>query len=865
MDKRGINNRIYIFVLIIIFLSFSIIAEDSYNPDLDKKVLEAIAQINTKGDNYKYSDFQSLESGVKTELITENLNELMPLLRKSDISVFDRKSFLKNYYEDILKGFDSEKFDSKKRAELFYDRDDKNTDILDDEAKNKLWIGIKESERELMLKDLINRAFETGKGYEGALDSGKPELKTVSLKDSDKIKWQGRRLIGEKGGSQDFDGDKIQADSPSDSLHPNVVGFKYENGKFIEEFKTGREVSFSEGNLKWKKETNEKTKETTRHIYYSGKDGKIVGEKKGLSLSYGAVDKTKGESSVIDIEYNKDGNVEFKMSGKPEQTYVAFKDQFNNQAKIGMSDNKDADGNYKTGILEVRSGESLALSGNSKVTTVGLGEHKVKEGNTLVLGGSYFDSTKEGFLIIDENLKKLVGEKTGEAFVTVLSKTLQEVTKKSIFNAPMDSIKGAFKAGSEAAKQEPDKIIQGLISRKPESLKSGESYLSINLYQDLLSKDAILGKEKGKVYSFIEISAGGKGIDLDVTNSYAKINRIYIDNEFSKAGDEIFLKDGKSYIKFQGDKTFINNVGLSSKTNFYNLNTAVPIDKIVNEKSDISWKIQKNSYDGKFDFFSTSIQGSYVVKGETHVFGPRGGDILGTQIVVNNAPKDPNMYAGDFKDASVSIKAVGERIEGGIGRPGGIIDKVISKQGAKQEVSTEVIAGEMSNLFISSIDKSIKESGGVGKFQSTMSEYANIKDYSTQEKEKIMPGYSNMIDDTHYIWNNPDKVDETFRAISNAQNYYGRLSRGNPITYTMDKGAYIGGNHIQGTDPIVVRLIASGIFYGNNQYENLGTLKQAQAYQSYLDYKYSSGPKSFSSYKKNILEQSTKQPAVKSN
>ncbi|VVB78441.1 Uncharacterised protein [uncultured archaeon] len=526
MEKRVFEKKIFrnltiflCFIIMSIFIISVIHAED--NPDLKKKVEDALKDIQTKGENYKYSDFKSLDSAVQTKIVQEHLKDLVPTLKKSD-AASDRKDFFSKHSDDLVKGFNSEQFGSEKRSELFYDKDDKKQLLLDDDIRNKLWKSVNSDKmRGQLFLDVVNRAYKSGK-YEGT-----PELKSVDLKNSDKLNWKGLKVIGEKGGSQNLDTENIDPSKPSDSPHPGMKSFSYDNGKIKEAFSTGREIGFQEGSLQWKKEVIDKeTGATGRLIYYAGKDGNIVGEKKGLSLGFGAVDSSKGEKSSIDVSYSPKGDIDFKLSGKADETYLAANDQFGYRYKIGMSDRVDKEGISKEGTVEVRrlNGEDfLAISGNAKAMTNGLGEIKARGNTPVVLGGTYFDNPGAGAMKINDKIEaqktKAVLGVAGEATKTAATNLLSYFTG--------DKTKSISETTTESTEKQTKEAFDRLISRTPAAMRSGESYADVNFFIDEYTQAAMDAKKQGQSVPYMEYSMGGKSVEMDVTNAYMKVNRVY--------------------------------------------------------------------------------------------------------------------------------------------------------------------------------------------------------------------------------------------------------------------------------------------------------------------------------------------------
>ena len=868
VEKRKSFRNFTILLISFIFISMLVIsfipAQDS--SDLKKKTEDALKDIQTKGDNYKYSDFKLLDSAVKQKIVQEHLKEIMPMLKSS--GVLEREELYKNNGDDLAKGFNSDKFGAEMRAELFYDKDTEKKLILDNSIRNKLWQSVNsDTMRSRLLKDSINRAYKTG-NYEGS-----PELKSVNLKNSDKIKWDGLKIIGEKGGFQNLDNTNSDPSKPSDSPHPSMTSFSYENGKIKEVFSTGREIDFENGNLLWRKEVYDKaTGATGRLIYYAGKDGKIVGETRGLGLGFGAVDSSKGETSLIDISYNAKGDVDFKMSGKPEDTYISLKDQFGNRYHIGMSDKVDSNGKPTEGILEVRkiksgfldsSEEFLAISGNTKASTFGLGEIKARGNTPVVLGGSYFDNPGAGAIKIDDRIKT---EGEGKASkLNVAGKALLGLGT-GVLSGNANDVSAGFSQGKS---EETAKALQRLIDRTSPAVREGESYAGVNYFWDTLSKQAMDAAKQNINLPYIEYSMGGKSVELDVTNAYTKVNRIYASSTSSIAGEDLVLKDGPSYVTFRQDKTFINSVNIDSSTNFVGLQTAVGIDRIVNEKSKDSWKIQENGYGG-YDFFNSGVVGDSVVKeidtADVRKRGRNVGVVEVAEVSADNPPKDTSAYPGDYKDTIVEIAVIGERIEGtGIGMSGGRVEQMVNSKAGETTISTLTVAGEFADGVIQTLGEAIQSSGGVENFQKQIDSLKQLEGKTTAEKEKILPGYSNMLADVGYVWNNPGKVDETFNAVKEA----GEISKGVPLKLTMDNGAYLGNQPITGTDPTVIRLIASGVVTKDYEYKDLGFRKNAEAMaiskENTYSQKFSSGQLSFTNFQNGLREQAKQAKVQKTN
>ncbi|VVB78163.1 Uncharacterised protein [uncultured archaeon] len=169
----------------------------------------------------------------------------------------------------------------------------------------------------------------------------------------------------------------------------------------------------------------------------------------------------------------------------------------------------------------------------------------------------------------------------------------------------------------------------------------------------------------------------------------------------------------------------------------------------------------------------------------------------------------------------------------------------------------------MSERLIDSVGEAVQASGGINQFQQQMDSLKQLDGKTLEERQKILPGYNNMINDVNYIWNNPGKVDETMNAIRNSPD----LDRDVSLTLTMNDGAYIGGNKIAGTDPTVIRLIASGIVNGPDESKFFSSRSAAEGYSSQeyerLTKKSLSGQLSFTTFQNGLKEK--KLTPVKSN
>ena len=182
---------------------------------------------------------------------------------------------------------------------------------------------------------------------------------------------------------------------------------------------------------------------------------------------------------------------------------------------------------------------------------------------------------------------------------------------------------------------------------------------------------------------------------------------------------------------------------------------------------------------------------------------------------IHNAPLDPDSYPGDNPKTEVEIAIRGEResfeewggpIRRAIQRKvDSIGERMVSQQTMSESIPTSTIASEMSSLFVGNLGSQIQEMGGPAVFVSNMDRLRGILSDSTINPENLMPGYTNLIRDMNYIYNNPQAFDRTVQAIAQA----GSITYGNSLRLTMNDGAYLGSTKIEGTDPVVVRFIAS--------------------------------------------------------
>ncbi len=904
------KKRVVLFSVLIVFLFFMLLIQiaNSQNQGLtseEQKIIEAQLQLmQGKADYSLLNDLingKGVSSKVLDYILINYLDKLYPSLLKSKPSDLDfllsKSSFIEGYKKlsdqkkielvlarddkgeilfkterlnkilpDFIESF--KKISSDKKAEYFLNKDSKNNPLMDDNLKNQVWNSFDKATKDSTLLGISNKVLSDLYSKDEKFKDNQPRLEKVNIADKSKLKWEGNKLIGEKGGYIDFD------DKGEKRLHPGMKELSYENSKFTGLFPNGRTLVFSEGTIGWKWEETKEGAEPSRDTYFIGKDGKRVGGNKGLQIGgiNLEISSKNGEKSVIELNYNEKGETQILLYGNIMGTYLIGKDQNNNPYYLGINPEifGERSDKYKSGDLKVETSEKEAISikidkdnillvKNADIQTSGMGRFKTSNGEETALIGNYFNEPGIGIPSIlgtaFSAVKSEVWGKLSEMAQNLLQDTVQKTSNLLVkLNSPLQTAFDLATAEKNVisgenlgtyvipvlTKDEIEKrVIDKLAHPEYENFDyKGSNYIYVNNVKNELSPQAM--KSKGEEIPWIVEKIGGSGIDVDLSSAYRSIDRLYASNNF---GDKpITVHDGPSIITFEREKTYFNTVSLDRGL-YENLEAVKPIDRIINtqDKSGPMWKIANSEQENKMYLYSIDrLQEGVIQSASQFISGSSSSGIKGRLIAkgvgliygggmqITNAPLDEGTYPGDLNDPRVDIVTDPQRISYGGRRPGiagRIADKMLEQQRASISVSTEMVSSQMSSTFEDTLNGMVESMGGESQFLTSMDYLGKMKATGVN-LEQSLPGYSKLIDDFYYVYQNPEKFDETMNAISGA----GQMSPGVPFTMTMNEGAFLGGEKIQGADPQVIRLIASSAIM-NPQPATYSTPEEMQSKQ----------------------------------